>query len=71
MLGDGKKTAKVWLRVDDELSLVVRAVAVVERRKIQDVARDLMALGAHHRVRRLRNRLPEQICLMASNGVQR
>ncbi len=67
----GKKNAKLWLRVNDELNLVVRAVAAAERRQIQDVARDLMALGAHHRVKHLRNKIPDQIRLIASNGVQR
>ena len=71
MFGDGKLTEKVWLRVDSELNMAVRAVAIARRQRIQDVARDFMALGAHHAVRRMGKRVPEQIRLMASNFVQR
>lgn len=71
MLGEGKKNAKVWLRVDDELNLVVRAVAKAKGWQIQDAARRLMALGAQQSARQLGQRIPDQIRLMAANAVQR
>jgi hypothetical protein len=71
MFGEGKKNAKVWLRVDDELNLVLRAVAKAKGWQIQDTARRLMALGAQQSARQLGQRIPDQIRLMASNAVQR
>jgi hypothetical protein len=66
-----KLDQKLWIRVDSELDMTVRAVATLRRQRIQDVARDCMAVGAHHMVRRMGKRVPEQIRLMASNFVQR
>jgi len=70
MVGEGKKTGKLWLRVDDELDQVVRALAAAERRPIQNMTRELLIRGAQHSLRGQRQRIPGQIRALLSKTVQ-
>ena len=66
---EGKKTKKLWLRVDTELEFMVRTVAQAKGWRIQDAARRCMAHGANHAMKELSQQIPGQFCPTPSNGV--